>query len=61
VVVLFYHAEDSDVDDIVESMENLDDNLDAEEVEFVKCSDEEALPYFGLTVIPSLVYFEVAL
>jgi hypothetical protein len=40
-------------------METLDDNMDAEEVEFVKCSDEEAVSYYGLTVIPSLVYFEV--
>jgi hypothetical protein len=59
VCVLFYHSEDGDVEDILESMETLDDNMDAEEVEFVKCSDEEAVSYYGLTIIPSLVYFEV--
>ena len=58
---MFYHAEDGDAEDILESMETLDDNMDSEEVEFVKCSDEEAVSYYGLTVIPSLVYFEVVL
>ena len=57
--VLFYHSDDGDVEDILESMETLDDNMDAEEVEFVKCADPEAVDYYGLTVIPSLVYFEV--
>ena len=56
---MFYHAEDGDAEDILESMETLDDNMDSEEVEFVKCSDEDAVSYYGLTVIPSLVYFEV--
>ena len=56
---MFYHSEDGDVEDILESMETLDDNMDAEEVEFVRCSDPEAVSYYGLTVVPSLVYFEV--
>ncbi len=29
---MFYHSDDGDVEDILESMETLDDNMDAEEV-----------------------------
>ena len=42
VLVFFYDKEDKDSEDILLELETIDDNLDVEEVEFVKCSVEDA-------------------
>ena len=42
VLVFFYDREDKDAEDILNELETIDDNLDEEEVEFVKCSEANA-------------------
>ena len=58
VLVFFYDTEEKDSEDIILELETIDDNLDEEEVEFVKCSDLNAQRAYGLTQVPALVYFE---
>ena len=49
VLVLFYDQDDKDSEDIITEMETIDDNLDEEEVEFVKCSQMNSQREYGLT------------
>jgi len=58
VLVFFYDPEDKDSEDIIIELETIDDNLDEEEVEFVKCSEPNAQREYGLTQVPALVFFE---
>eukprot|EP00092_Neocalanus_flemingeri_P058940 GFUD01070340.1.p1 GENE.GFUD01070340.1~~GFUD01070340.1.p1 ORF type:complete len:2430 (-),score=751.56 GFUD01070340.1:121-7410(-) len=58
VLVFFYDPEDKDSEDIILELETIDDNLDEEEVEFVKCSEPNAQREYGLTQVPALVFFE---
>ena len=58
VLVFFFDEEDGDVEDIMEAMEAIDQSLTDEEVEFVRCSEDRVVETYGLTMIPSLVYFE---
>ena len=58
VLVFFYDTEDKDSEDILNELETIDDNLDEEEVEFVKCSEANAQREYGLTQVPALVFFE---
>lgn len=58
VLVFFYDAEDKDAEDIINELETIDDNLDEEEVEFVKCSEPNSQRGYGLTQVPALVFFE---
>ena len=58
VLVFFYDPEDKDSEDILNELETIDDNLDEEEVEFVKCSEPNAQRDYGLTQVPALVFFE---
>lgn len=58
VLVFFYDPEDKDSEDILIELETIDDNLDEEEVEFVKCSEANAQREFGLSQVPALVFFE---
>ena len=58
MLVFFYDKEDKDSEDILLELETIDDNLDVEEVEFIKISAEDAQRRYGLTQIPSLVFFE---
>ena len=58
VLVFFYDSEDKDSEDILIELETIDDNLEEEEVEFVKCSEPNAQRDYGLTQVPALVFFE---
>jgi hypothetical protein len=58
VLVFFYDMKEKDAEDIILELETIDDNLDEEEVEFVKCSEPNAQREYGLTQVPALVYFE---
>ena len=58
VLVFFYDAEDKDSEDIIVELETIDDNLEEEEVEFVKCSEPNTQRDYGLTQVPALVFFE---
>jgi hypothetical protein len=58
VLVFFYDIKEKDAEDIILELETIDDNLDEEEVEFVKCSEPNAQRDYGLSQVPALVYFE---
>ena len=58
VLVFFYDSEDKDSEDIIVELETIDDNLEEEEVEFVKCSEPNTQRDYGLTQVPALVFFE---
>ena len=58
VLVFFYDDEEKDSEDIINELETIDDNLDEEDVEFVKISEENAQREYGLTQVPALVFFE---
>ena len=58
VLVFFYDPEDKDSEDIIVELETIDDNLEEEEVEFVKCQEPNAQRDYGLTQVPALVFFE---
>jgi hypothetical protein len=58
VLVFFYDIIEKDAEDIILELETIDDNLDEEEVEFVKCSEPNAQRDYGLSQVPALVYFE---
>ena len=58
VLVFFFDEEDKDSEDIIVELETIDDNLEEEEVEFVKCSEPNAQREYGLTQVPALVFFE---
>ena len=59
-VLVFLHDETDaeNVEEILEGLETIDEGLDAEEVEFVRCSDDDIINAYGLSMIPTLVYFE---
>ena len=46
--VFFYDEDDKNVEEILEELETVDDNLESQAVEFVRCSDAEALDEYGL-------------
>ena len=50
-------VDDKNAEDIIQELETVDDNLESEAVEFVRCSERTALSEFGLNMWPSLVYF----
>ena len=58
VLVFFYDKDDRNSEDILVELETIDDNLDEEGVEFVKCSETHAQRDYGLTQLPALVFFE---
>ena len=62
-VVVFFHDEsdEDEIEEILTGLETIDDGLDAEEVEFVRCSDDDIIDEFGLSMMPSLVYFEAGI
>ena len=62
-VVVFFHDEsdEDEIEEILTGLETIDDGLDAEEVEFVRCSDDDIINEFGLSMMPSLVYFEAGI
>ena len=58
-LVFFYDEEETeDVEDIMDALKTIDEAISDEEVEFVSCSEDRVVESFGLTMIPSLVYFE---
>ena len=62
-VLVFFHDEtdEDEMEEILSVLETIDDGLDAEEVEFVRCSDDDIIDEFGLSMLPSLVYFEAGI
>jgi len=58
IAVLFYNAKSTKTEQILESMETIDDECDNRGVHFVKISDPAAAYHFGITSLPTLVFFK---
>lgn len=59
VLCFFYEDEDTkSLSGIMKVLETIDDELDAKDIEFVKCSDEDIEKEYALDKLPTLVYFE---
>jgi len=58
LAVLFYNAKSTQMDQILESVETIDDDCDAHGVHFVKISDPAAAYHYGISTLPTLVYFK---
>jgi len=58
IVVLFYNAKSSKSDQILEVMEGLGDDCETRGAHFVKISDPAAAYHYGVSTLPSLVFFK---
>ena len=59
VLCFFYEDEEARaLNGIFKVLETIDDELEGNDVEFVKCSDEEIEEEYALDKLPALVYFE---
>eukprot|EP00092_Neocalanus_flemingeri_P014640 GFUD01015796.1.p1 GENE.GFUD01015796.1~~GFUD01015796.1.p1 ORF type:complete len:410 (+),score=89.91 GFUD01015796.1:98-1327(+) len=58
IAVLFYNAKSTKMDQILESVETIDDDCDTRGVHFVKISDPAAAYHYGISTLPTLVYFK---
>merc|ERR1711874_385020 len=58
IAVLFYNSKSSKMDQILESMETIDDDCDTRGVHFVKIADPAAAYHYGISTLPTLVYFK---
>ena len=57
-VLTFFYAEGRGISSVMKALEVIDDELDAKDIEFVKCSDYGIEKEFALEKLPALVYFE---
>ncbi|KAI9560775.1 hypothetical protein GHT06_011727 [Daphnia sinensis] len=57
VVAFFYEEKNKEATAILKELENIDDECDALNVDFVKISDPGVAPAFKLATLPALVYF----
>jgi len=58
IAVLFYNSKSSKMDQILESVETIDDDCDTRGVHFVKIADPAAAYHYGISTLPTLVYFK---
>ena len=58
MVVFFYEPTDRDADDIIDGLEHIDDNMDADNVSMVVIDDEEAAEPYGILDLPALVFIQ---
>ena len=60
-VVLFYDEEnDRDADEIIAALENIDDDLDVDNISFVKCGGGEDVGVdYGILDLPAFVFIQV--
>ena len=52
------NAKSSKMDQILESVETIDDDCDTRGVHFVKIADPAAAYHYGISTLPTLVYFK---
>ena len=52
------NAKSSNMDQILESVETIDDDCDTRGVHFVKIADPAAAYHYGISTLPTLVYFK---
>lgn len=58
IAVLFYNPKSSKSSEILDSLETIDDDCDTRGVHFVKIADPAAAYHYGITTLPTLVYFK---
>ena len=60
LLVFFYDEEnDRDADEVIKALENIDDDLDADNISFVKCGGGEEVGIdYGILDFPSLVFIQ---
>ncbi|ROT67025.1 hypothetical protein C7M84_014912 [Penaeus vannamei] len=58
LAVIFYDRDESDDTVILQELENIDDELDAQGIHIVKIADDVAAKDYGIEDTPALVYFE---
>ncbi|KAK8376376.1 hypothetical protein O3P69_009789 [Scylla paramamosain] len=58
LAVVFYDRDESDDGVILQELENIDDDLDAQGIHIVKIADDVAAREYGIEDMPCLVYFE---
>ncbi|XP_055609782.1 uncharacterized protein LOC129756793 isoform X2 [Uranotaenia lowii] len=57
IVVFFYHDEDKKSQKIIAELENIDDECEEKDINFVKTSDEEVDKEYDLEDLPALVFY----
>ena len=51
--------DEADLNEVLDVLESLDDTMATEQqVEFVRCSEAKMLDRYGLSMLPSIVYFD---
>ena len=60
LVFLYDEENDRDADEVIKALENIDDDLDADNISFVKCGGGEEVGIdYGILDFPSLVFIQV--
>ncbi|XP_052898444.1 uncharacterized protein LOC128305163 [Anopheles moucheti] len=57
IVVFFYHDDDKKAQKIIAELENIDDECEEKDIDFVKTSDEEIDKEYDLETLPALVFY----
>ncbi|XP_040172292.1 uncharacterized protein LOC120905490 isoform X1 [Anopheles arabiensis] len=57
IVVFFYHDDDKKAQKIIAELENIDDECEEKDIDFVKTSDEDIDKEYDLETLPALVFY----
>ncbi|XP_050098548.1 uncharacterized protein LOC126579208 isoform X2 [Anopheles aquasalis] len=57
IVVFFYHDDDKKAQKIIAELENIDDECEEKDIDFVKTSDDEIDKEYDLESLPALVFY----
>ncbi|XP_053677746.1 uncharacterized protein LOC128727826 isoform X2 [Anopheles nili] len=57
IVVFFYHDDDKKAQKIIAELENIDDECEEKDIDFVKTSDDEIDKEYDLETLPALVFY----
>uniref|UniRef100_A0A182QYT1 Thioredoxin domain-containing protein n=1 Tax=Anopheles farauti TaxID=69004 RepID=A0A182QYT1_9DIPT len=57
IVVFFYHDDDKKAQKIIAELENIDDECEEKDIDFVKTSDDDIDKEYDLDTLPALVFY----
>ncbi|XP_058053284.1 uncharacterized protein LOC131205271 isoform X4 [Anopheles bellator] len=57
IVVFFYHDDDKKAQKIIAELENIDDECEEKDIDFVKTSDDDIDKEYDLETLPALVFY----
>ncbi|XP_035790580.1 uncharacterized protein LOC118465954 isoform X5 [Anopheles albimanus] len=57
IVVFFYHDDDKKAQKIIAELENIDDECEEKDIDFVKTSDDDIDKEYDLELLPALVFY----